>query len=62
MEGGTLYPWVDCPPLLHVNSDYVHRDKIGEIVFSILLKGCVHREGLSETSNNQALLNPFTIT
>ena len=32
--GGTLYPGVDCPPI-----DYVHRDEIGEIVSSLLLKG-----------------------
>ena len=35
VEGGTLYPWVDCPPLQQVNSDYVNRDEIGEIVSSI---------------------------
>ena len=29
---------VECPPLLQVNSDSVHRDEIGEIVSSILLK------------------------
>ena len=34
-EGGT----VECPPLLQVNSDCAHRDEIGEIVSSILLKG-----------------------
>ena len=39
VEGGTLYPEVVCPPLLHVNSVCVHRDEIGEIVSSILLKG-----------------------
>ena len=39
-EGGwTLYPGVGSPPLLQVNSDYVHRDEIGEIVSSIILKG-----------------------
>ena len=38
VEGGTLYPGVDCPPLPKANIDYVHRDKIGEIVSSILLK------------------------
>ena len=37
--GGTLYPRVDRPPLPHANIDYVHRDEIGEIVSSILLKG-----------------------
>ena len=37
--GGTLYPRVECPPLPQVNSDSVHRDEIGEIVSSILLKG-----------------------
>ena len=39
VEGGTLYPGVECPRLLHVNSDCVHRDVIEEIVSSILLKG-----------------------
>ena len=34
--GGTLYPVVDCPPVLQANTDYVHRDEIGEIVSSIL--------------------------
>ena len=38
-EGGTLYPGVDCPPVLQANIDYVHRDKIGETVSSICLKG-----------------------
>ena len=38
VEGRTLYPGVDYPPLLQVNSDYVHIDEIGEIVSSILLK------------------------
>ena len=36
---GTLYAGVECPPLLQVNSDSVHRDETGEIVSSILLKG-----------------------
>ena len=36
---GTLYPWVEYPPVPQVNSDSVHRDEIGEIVSSILLKG-----------------------
>ena len=53
VDGGTLYPGVQCPPLPHVNSDSVHRDEIGEIV---------SLEGLLETSNNQALLNLFIIT
>ena len=48
--GELLYPRVEGPPLLQVNSVCVHRDEIGEIVSSILC------EGLSETSNNQALL------
>ena len=41
VEGGegTLNPGVECPPLPQVTSDSVHRDKIGEIVSSILLKG-----------------------
>ena len=39
VEGGTLYPGVDCPPLPQVNSDYVHSDEIGENVSSILLNG-----------------------
>ena len=30
---------VDCPPLPQANIDFVHRDEIGEIVSSILLKG-----------------------
>ena len=34
--GGALYPGVDCPP---APIDKVHRDKIGEIVSSILLMG-----------------------
>ena len=38
-EVGTLYPRVKCPHLLQVNSAYVHRDKIGGIVSSILLMG-----------------------
>ena len=33
--GGALYPGVDCPHPI----DYVHRDEIGEIVSSMLLKG-----------------------
>ena len=37
--GGTLYPRVECPSLPQVNSDSVHRDEIGEIISSILLKG-----------------------
>ena len=37
--GGTLYPGVDHPPLPQANIDYDHRDEIGEIVSSILLKG-----------------------
>ena len=36
---GTFYPGVECPRLLHVHSDYVHRVKIEEIVTSILLTG-----------------------
>ena len=36
---GTLYPGVDCPPHTHTNFDYVHRDKVGENVSSIHLKG-----------------------
>ena len=39
VEVGTLYPRVKCPHLLQVNSAYVHRDKIGGIVSSILLMG-----------------------
>ena len=40
LEGGTLYPGVDCPPPQPPPYiDYVHRDEIGEIVSSILLKG-----------------------
>ena len=39
VEGEKLYPGVECPPLPQVNSDSVHRDEIGEIVSSILLKG-----------------------
>ena len=38
-RGGALYPGVECPPLSQVGLDYVYRDEIGEIVFSILLKG-----------------------
>ena len=53
--GGTLYPGVECPPLLQVNTDCVHKDEI-ERVFSN------PPEGLSETSNNQALLIHFIIT
>ena len=49
---GTLYLGVECPTLLQVNSDSVHRDEIGEIFKN-------HLEGFSETSNNQAILNPF---
>ena len=56
MWGGTLYPGVECPPLPQVNSDSVHRDEIGEIISSILLKGFL------EISDNQALLIPFIIT
>ena len=37
--GGALYSRIDCPPLPQANIDYVHRDEIGEIVSSILLKG-----------------------
>ena len=37
--GGPFYPRAECPPLLQVNSDCVHRDETGEIVSSILLKG-----------------------
>ena len=37
IEGGTLYPGVDCPPP-PPPIDYVHRDEIGENVSSILLK------------------------
>ena len=36
---GTLYPRVDCLPVLQANIDYVHREQIGEIVSSILLNG-----------------------
>ena len=40
-EGGTIYPGVRVkivfPPPPHI--DYVHRDEIGEILYSILLKG-----------------------
>ena len=36
---GALYPGVECPFLLQVNSGCVHRDEIGEIVSSFLLKG-----------------------
>ena len=53
VEVGDTYPGLDCPPLPQANIDCVHRDEIGEIVSSILLK-------LSETSNNQALLIPFS--
>ena len=49
--GGTLYPMVDCPP---PPIDSVHRDEIGEIVSSILLKGIQKLQ-----INDQALLNPF---
>ena len=38
IEGGTLYPGVDCPPPPPPPIDYVHRDEIGENVSSILLK------------------------
>ena len=48
--GGTLYPRVDCPP----PTDYVHRDKIWEIVSSLLLKGIQKLQ-----MNDQALPNPF---
>ena len=53
---GTLHPGVDCPPLPQANIDYVHRDEIMRNCFQYPL------EGLSETSNNQALLIPFIIT
>ena len=36
---GAHYAGIECPTLPQVNSDYVHRDEIGEIVSSILLKG-----------------------
>ena len=36
---GTHYPGVDCPHVRQANIDYAHRDKIGEIVSSIFLKG-----------------------
>ena len=52
---GTLYTGVECPPLLQVKSGCVHRDERRNS-FQYLL------EGLSETTNNQALLNPFIIT
>ena len=48
---GTLFPGVDCPTVPQANIDCVHRDDIGEIVSSPL-------EWHSETSNDQALLNP----
>ena len=47
---GALYPGVRCSSLPQVNSDCVHRD---EICFQFPL------EGHTETSNGQALLNPF---
>ena len=50
--GGTLYPRVECPPLPQVNSDC---SKGGD------MRNCFQHplEGHSETSNDQALLNPF---
>ena len=39
----------DCPPLPQVNSDHVHRDEIGEIVSSILLKGFQKLSGYSQS-------------
>ena len=39
-----LYPGIECPPLLQVN-----RDEIEEYPL----------ERFSETSNNQAIINPF---
>ena len=38
VDGGDTLPGVECPPLPQVNSDCVHGDEIGEIVFSIHLK------------------------
>ena len=37
--GGALYPGVDRPPSPSPHIDYVQRDEIGEILYSILLKG-----------------------
>ena len=51
--GGGLFPGVECPPLLHVNLYYVYRNKIRKKYFQYPL------ERISETSNNQAILNPF---
>ena len=51
--GGTLYPGVDCPPLPQVNSDNMFIETRCENCFQYSL------EWLSETSNNQAILNPF---
>ena len=39
VEVGDTLPWGRFPPLPQANIDYVHRDEIGEIVSSILLKG-----------------------
>ena len=50
--GGTLRPGWGCPPLPQANIGYIHKDEIGEIIQYPL-------EGLSETSNDQALLIPF---
>ena len=52
MGGGDTLPWVECPPLPQVNSDCSSgRDRRNCFQYPL--------EGLSETSNNQALLIPF---
>ena len=53
--GGTLYPGIDCPSLLQVTSDYMFIETSYDNCFHYPL------EGISETSNNQALLIPFSI-
>ena len=52
VDGGTLYPGVEFPPLPQVNSDCVHRDEIGDIVSGILLKGF---QKLQITGSSQSL-------
>ena len=55
--GGTLYPGVDCPSLLQVNSDYMFIEMRYDNCFQYPLVG------LSETSNDQeALLIPCIVT
>ena len=51
----TLYSGVDCTSLPQVNSDYMFIEMRYDNCFQYPL------EGLSETSNNQALLIPFSI-